>query len=165
MLPLTIISFTVCAFFFTIFTHELSHAVFVKICGGDVTGFKPYPHIENGKFYFGKVNFNFYEGLNIAPVFFSPVISDVFFIVFFFVITISVNEMFFTFVVLHAIDLSAWWTDYKNFNGKDSDGYKYRYFTERLRDAKLGKENRESQSANTRRNRRNSKRSAELLQG
>ena len=39
----------------TLILHELSHVVFVKLSGGEVTVFKPWPHRFEGRFVFGRV--------------------------------------------------------------------------------------------------------------
>ena len=36
--------------------HESAHALGGKIMGRDIAEFKPYPHMHNGGFYFGRVD-------------------------------------------------------------------------------------------------------------
>jgi len=56
----------------TLVLHELSHAIVVWINGGKVTEFKPWPHMSDGKFYFGTMAYECFapiseKDLTIAP--------------------------------------------------------------------------------------------------
>lgn len=57
--------------------HEMSHAVAVLVLGGKVTAFRPYPHLEDGKFVFGYFR---YEGKSGVGLHIAPYLTD--FIVF-----------------------------------------------------------------------------------
>jgi hypothetical protein len=39
----------------SLFLHELSHAIVMKAVGCEITSFKAYPHREDGTFWFGRV--------------------------------------------------------------------------------------------------------------
>lgn len=39
------------------FVHELSHCMAVIACGGQITSFRPWPHKEDGAWYFGQMKY------------------------------------------------------------------------------------------------------------
>ena len=42
----------------TLVLHEFSHCLVVWVCDGKVVSFRPWPHWENGRFFFGTMTFD-----------------------------------------------------------------------------------------------------------
>lgn len=61
--------------FLWILVHEGSHALTTLFKGGKVLSFKPWPHRENGKFYWGRVTYQ-YWGDNGDSILATPYIVD-----------------------------------------------------------------------------------------
>lgn len=60
-------------FFLWSTVHEMSHAIAVLVRGGEVTEFKPYPHMRDGKLVFGYCQ---YEGESNVGLHIAPYIVD-----------------------------------------------------------------------------------------
>jgi hypothetical protein len=108
----------------TLLLHETSHVVAVKLCGGKVVSFKPWPHKKDDISYFGRVEFSDVEERLKPAIWFSPIISSQLFALIFFYL----SGFFFPFIVLalwELEDATYWYLGYL-LKRKGSDGLKFR---------------------------------------
>lgn len=50
----------------TLSLHELSHVLAVKLTGGRITSYTPWPHVHEGKFYFGRVGVAYLDAVPLS---------------------------------------------------------------------------------------------------
>ena len=106
-----------------LFLHELSHVIAVKLLGGTVHGFYPYPHYNDDRFYLGRVR---YRLENNRWVHISPLIMDIALVP----LTLSTFPLL---TIWPAIDALEWIRSYLGIslpwskNTEPLDGHRFRH--------------------------------------
>lgn len=110
--------------YFTLFTHELSHAIAAKLYGWKIIKFRPWPKVRDGKvIYWGIV---VVAGSGDPPRIFysSPVVKSVLVaFMFLHLADVTNNFVYISFVVTEVGDIISW---FSSGNKKDSDFYKWK---------------------------------------
>jgi len=121
-------------------SHEAAHAFIVISNGGVVTSFKPYPHYEYGRFYFGHTSFAYPKGWKVGRIICSaPLISSTF--LFFIGALIGAFWAPALWLSIFAVVDILWWI--RGYFGlfsdfpEDLDGWKWRYFDHLSEDQKF----------------------------
>ncbi len=92
---------------FSLFTHELSHAIVAWSSGADVLLFRPWPHFRNGRLYWGRVRVAWVDHVNpLTHV--VPLYKDAILVVLFLAGALLLWLPLLTGAIWQVVD-AAWW--------------------------------------------------------
>ena len=119
-----IVTFVLLGWVLSLLTHEVSHVVANKLVGRTITAFKPWPHLHNGKFYFGRAS-SIGPSAGLMWVHASPLIKGALLCPIWVALGLWVYTPFFLFMATDLIDM-LWWFKGFVFGPLRTDGSKFR---------------------------------------
>ena len=115
--------------YLTLFLHEFAHYVALKIAHIEITSFKPYPHRNEGKLYFGCVYFNIprlcESGETLIPIYSASLWKGFVLLIFWMWMALNVWLPLCIFAATEFIDCIYWWFGFFT-KREGSDGKKVR---------------------------------------
>ena len=113
------------AYYLPLLLHELCHLIAMKATGATITSFKPYWHIADGTFWFGRVTCvwsdrKIPDGYKYSHI--APLLKACFFFAVWLILGLVVWRPFLMFAFTEIVD-AAWW--FINMKTPGRDGYKW----------------------------------------
>jgi hypothetical protein len=119
---ITIAILTIFGLITTLLLHELSHCVIVWAYGGQIISFKPWPHKEEGHFYFGYMK---YSGCALSEAIFvvAPLIKASFLCLVWIVLGFCYKPLF-VLAGIEFLDILNWLQGYVRDSGNDGGRFR-----------------------------------------